>query len=120
MLNELKKFGFAFEGIRTGVKEHPHFRFHVVASAVVIGLAFYFNISFFSWGLLVLAMAMVLISELINSALETFCNLVEPNYNIHIKKVKDMGAAAVLVASIAALTLLLVVVLLEFGIFFIG
>ncbi|MFT5336957.1 MAG: diacylglycerol kinase (ATP) [Luteibaculaceae bacterium] len=120
MLGEIKKFGFAFEGLRTGIKEHPHFRFHVVASAVVIALAFYFNLSFFSWGLIIVAMAMVLISELFNSALETLCNLVEPNYNIHIKKVKDMAAAAVLVASISALILLVIVVLLEFGIFFVG
>lgn len=41
---------------------------------------------------------LVMLTELLNSALESICNLVSPEYHILIKRAKDAGSAAVLLA----------------------
>ncbi|MEO5908506.1 MAG: diacylglycerol kinase family protein, partial [Ginsengibacter sp.] len=44
--------------------------------------------------------ATVLSFEIINSAIEKLCDLVCPDFNLTIKKVKDMSASAVLLSAI--------------------
>ena len=46
---------------------------------------------------------MVFIAELFNTALETLVNLVSPEFNPKAGHVKDISAAAVLIAAIMAL-----------------
>jgi diacylglycerol kinase (ATP) len=48
--------------------------------------------------LLVAAWLLVMLAELLNSALESICNLVSPEYHILVKRAKDAGSAAVLLA----------------------
>jgi diacylglycerol kinase len=44
--------------------------------------------------LILLAMGLMLISELFNSAIEVLCDFVEPQHNERIKVIKDIAAAA--------------------------
>jgi diacylglycerol kinase len=45
-------------------------------------------------GLILLAMGLVLIAELFNSAIEVLCDFVEPQQNDRIRVTKDIAAAA--------------------------
>jgi diacylglycerol kinase len=45
-------------------------------------------------GLILLAMGLVLIAELFNSAIEVLCDFVEPQHNDRIRVTKDIAAAA--------------------------
>ncbi|KGO35305.1 diacylglycerol kinase, partial [Desulfobulbus sp. Tol-SR] len=49
--------------------------------------------------------AVLLIVELLNSAIESVVDLVSPDYNIYAKRAKDMGSAAVLFSLLLALVL---------------
>ena len=51
------------------------------------------------------------ITELFNTAIETLCNIVSPQFNIDIKKTKDVSAGAVLVASFFAMAVGLIIFL---------
>jgi diacylglycerol kinase (ATP) len=50
----------------------------------------------------VLAIAIVLIAEAINTAFEHLCDVVQPELNASVKAAKDVAAGAVLISSIAA------------------
>ena len=47
----------------------------------------------------------VMVVELLNSAIESVCNLVSPEYHILVKRAKDAGSAAVFLAMLANLCL---------------
>jgi diacylglycerol kinase len=61
--------------------------------------------------LVVLTIALVLVVESINTALEAVCDLVSPGHHVLVKRAKDISAAAVLIAAVAAVA----VALLLFG-----
>ena len=50
----------------------------------------------------VIAIAMVLTAELVNTAFEHLCDVVQPELHASVKAAKDVAAGAVLVTSIAA------------------
>jgi len=54
------------------------------------------------WGVVLLAVALVLVAELFNAALEALTDHLHPEHHPEIQAVKDMAAGAVLVASLAA------------------
>lgn len=56
-----------------------------------------------AWAVLALAIGLVLTAELLNTALEGLVDLVSPQDHPLAKEAKDVAAAAVLVASLAAL-----------------
>ena len=58
-----------------------------------------------AWALVVVAIALVLIAELLNTALETVVDLVSPDDHPLAKAAKDIAAGAVLVAAAAAVVI---------------
>jgi undecaprenol kinase/diacylglycerol kinase (ATP) len=69
--------------------------------ALLVAIAgIFFSISTAEWMIILICFAMVLSFEIINSAIEKLCDLVSPEFNLTIKKVKDMSASAVLLAAI--------------------
>ena len=71
----------------------------MAAIAIIIG-GISFNISSIEWIAVFMCIGIVISFEMLNSALEHFCNLVQPAYNPSIKKIKDIAAAAVLWVSL--------------------
>lgn len=110
----LKSVSYAIQGIGVLMRTQVHARLHLVATLVVIGLGFYFKVSRMEWALLLVAMALVWVAESINTAIEFLVDLVSPGYHHLAAKVKDVAAAAVLLASGFALALGLIVFLNKF------
>jgi diacylglycerol kinase len=106
-----RSFGFAFEGLWTILRTQPNFWVHLSAAAVALGGAFTLGFTVAEIALVVLTIAVVLIVEAVNTALETLCDLVSPGQHPLIKRAKDISAAAVLIAALAAIS----VALLLFG-----
>lgn len=96
-------FGHAFRGVAAALRSEVHLRFHAVATVVVIGFGFYFNISRTEWALVALAVGTVWTAELLNTAVEALTDLVSPEYHPLAGKAKDVAAGAVLVVALAAL-----------------
>jgi len=94
----IKSVGFAINGLRLCWKE-PNFRIHLLVSAVVLVLGYWLSISAQEWGLVLLCMGLVLSVEMVNTAIEHLCNLLHPGQHPVIKLVKDVSAAAVLLAA---------------------
>ncbi|WP_211223350.1 diacylglycerol kinase family protein [Hymenobacter norwichensis] len=104
-------FGYAFRGVAAALRSEVHLQFHAVATVVVIGLGFYFQLGPTEWALVALAVGLVWGLELANTAIEAVVNLVSPEYHLLAGRAKDVAAGAVLVGAVAAL----IVGLLVFG-----
>lgn len=99
----LKNFDFAFEGLKTAFTNGRNFRIQVVMGALAIILGLFLHIDPFEWLDLTLVIASVLILELMNTAIEAIVDIVSPEIQPRAKIAKDVAAASVLVASIAAI-----------------
>ena len=98
----LQSFKYAFNGLKIMFRNEHNAWIHSVAALVVIGAGCWFGISKNEWYLIVLVIALVLLTEAINTAIEHLANAVTPEKNVHIGKAKDVAAGAVLLAAIAA------------------
>lgn len=95
----LKSFNYAIQGLKTLFREEHNARIHLAVTLIVITLGLAFEISFNEWIVLCLAIGLVFVCEIFNSAIENICDFISPDYNIYIKKAKDLGAAATLVSA---------------------
>jgi diacylglycerol kinase len=97
-----RSFGYAFAGLASLWRTQPNFKIHLVAGVLALGLGVALKLSAAELALVVLTCALVLVVEALNTCLETMCDLISPTYHPLIKKAKDVGAAAVLIAALAA------------------
>ncbi|MDP3771578.1 MAG: diacylglycerol kinase family protein [bacterium] len=98
----LRSFRFALRGLWSVYRSEQNFRIQLVAFVVALGIGAVLGIR--SWELiaLVLAGGVVLVLECINSAVERLLDLVQPRLHGYVREIKDIMAAAVLVASVAS------------------
>jgi diacylglycerol kinase (ATP) len=111
----LLSFSFAWKGIRAAWSGQVNMRIHVIAAVLVIVAGAYFKVAVGEWVAIVVVIALVVVSELVNTAIEGVVDLVSPERNPLAGKIKDIAAGAVLVAAAAAS----IVGLLIFGKYFI-
>ncbi len=98
-----RSFHHAYRGLIYAVRTQRNMRFHVLVSAVVLVLSLFVGVSKLELAMLVLVIAIVLVTEILNTALEFTVDLVTREYHPLAKLAKDASAGAVLVASVAAL-----------------
>lgn len=96
-------FKYAFQGLRITWREEQSFRIQVTVAAFVVLLMFCLSLHYIERAILLLAIGFVLGLELLNSQLERVLDFLQPNHDSRVKAVKDLAAAAVLIASIAAI-----------------
>ncbi len=96
----IHSFYFAFNGIKLCFKSERNFRVHCIATIIVVTLGILFNISNTEWVMILLCIAFVLCLEIINTAIEKLCDVVQPEKHPMIKIIKDMSAAAVLIGAV--------------------
>ena len=104
-----KSFVYAFAGLTWFFKHEHNARIHGVAAIVALIISFLFKISRLEFMVVLLAIAMVLVAELINSAIEKTMDHLSPGFHPAVKVIKDLAAAAVLVAAIIAAVIGLII-----------
>lgn len=93
-------FKHAFEGIIHNVKTQPNFRFHLAAMLMVCLAGYYLNLGFFEWLVLIFTFNLVLVSEMVNTAIEAMVDLITLERRQDAKIAKDVSAGMVLVSAI--------------------
>lgn len=99
----LRSFGFAFKGLRYATLTQPNFRIHLTLAFIAVVLGALLQISLGEWQWIMLSITIVLVTELINTGIETLTDLVSPGYHEKAGHVKDVCAAAVVIAASFAL-----------------
>jgi diacylglycerol kinase len=95
-------FGYAFAGLRAAWRSEPNLRIHGAVAVAVLAAGALLRLGPLQWGLLVFAIALVVVAELLNSAIEAVVDLVSPEEHPLAGRAKDVAAAAVVVAVVAA------------------
>lgn len=95
-------FGHALRGLGLAVRTERSFRIQIACGILVIVLIVVFPLHTFERILILLAMAAVLVLELLNSMVERLVDLVKPRLHEYVGDIKDLMAATVFVAAVAA------------------
>lgn len=106
-----RSMGWAFQGIICTLKSERHMRFHLLATIIALFTGVWLNISAWQWLFIILAIVLVWITELINTAIEAVVDLYTSRRHPLAKIAKDVAAGAVLVASLYSLVVALVIFL---------
>jgi diacylglycerol kinase (ATP) len=102
--NLLVSFRYAWAGVRYAFVSQRNFRIHTLITFVAISLGLFLRVAAVEMAIVTLTCALVMVLELINTALESVVDLtVGQSYHDLAKIAKDCAAGAVLIASIAAL-----------------
>lgn len=100
--SRLASFGHAFAGLAFLVRNEANMRIHLGVAAAVIVAGLWLHIDPADWRWLVIAMALVPMAEALNTGVEQACNAITREHRPEIKAAKDVAAAGVLIAAIAA------------------
>ena len=103
--NLLESFNFAFEGIIHVLRTQRNMRIHFLAAVVVLVAAVWIGVSKLELIALLLAIAFVFITEMINSAIEQAIDVATTSFDPLAKLAKDVAAGAVLIATINAVAI---------------
>lgn len=82
-----------------------NFRIHLVAILMVVLAGWYFHLSPNEWLWIIFTIGLVLVTELLNTAIEILVDLVSPDFNIQAGRVKDVAAGAVVIAAIISVVI---------------
>jgi len=94
-----RSFHFAFAGWWYVIRTQQNAWIHAVVSIAVVLVALWLGLSTIEWALILIAITMVWTAEFLNTALEAVVDLASPEQHQLAKTCKDVGAAAVLIAS---------------------
>jgi diacylglycerol kinase len=98
-----KSFHYAIKGLIKTFHEEQNLKVQTLVGVLVLLFGVYFKISLNEWCVLVFTITLVLVMELANSAVERVTDVLKPRINTYVKEVKDIMAAAVMLASLSAI-----------------
>lgn len=95
----------AIEGIIYAVKTQRHMRYHLYAALIALVLSLVLDIQRTEFILLCMSIVLVLVAEMLNTAIETTVDMISEEFHPMAKIAKDVAAGMVLIASVGAITL---------------
>lgn len=101
--NLIQSFNNAINGIILTIKKERNMKVHITAAVFIMLLSLFYDLTRTEFLIICLTIAMVLICELFNTAMEIFVDTLIDIYHPKAKLVKDTAAGAVLVATFASL-----------------
>lgn len=110
----LESVKYAGRGLVLAYKSEPNMRRHLALALIVIILGALCRLTRLEWAIVLAAITLVVVCELMNTALEYLVDLLKPRLHHQVSAVKDVSAAAVLAASLGALILGIIIFLPHF------
>lgn len=98
-----QSFIWALSGLYQAVVTQRNLRIHLVATIWVTWLGIQLELTKVQWAILLLTCGMVIIAELLNSAIEALTNHLIPYRNDDAKAAKDIAAGAVLASALLSI-----------------
>jgi diacylglycerol kinase len=103
--SRLAAFKYAFSGWWYVIRTQRNAWIHATASIAVLGLSLWLGLTVTEWVFIIIAIAFVWTAEFINTALEAVVDLATKEQHPLAKVGKDVGAAAVLIASLTSIVI---------------
>lgn len=110
-----QSFVYAFRGLFKVLREEQNLRLESLIGFLSLLIGWYFEIENWEWSVLILVMSLVILTEVINSAVERITDVLKPRLDNYVKEIKDITAAAVMLASMTAVIIGLIIFLPYFS-----
>ncbi|MFZ2974587.1 MAG: diacylglycerol kinase [Ferribacterium limneticum] len=94
----INALGYSRDGIAAAWRNEAAFRQEILLAAIALPLAFYLGKTGVERALMVGSVILILIVEILNSAVEAVVDKASPEKSELAKRAKDMGSAAVLLS----------------------
>lgn len=101
LVTRIQRLGAAWNGVAIAWGRDVHVVIHVAVMVGWAGLGSWVGLDGMGWALLIMGFGMVMLAELLNSAIERAVDTWSPSWSMAAKEVKDMAAGAVLMAVLA-------------------
>lgn len=98
----MRSFGYAIAGLAYLVRTQRNFRIHMLVALAALAAGVASGLSTVEWAILVVTIALVMMTEGLNTGIELAVSLASPERRPEAKTAKDIAAGAVLVAAIAS------------------
>lgn len=98
----MRSFGYALDGIEYLVRTQRSFRLHLLVAAAVVAAGLGLGVGATEWEILVVTIALVIMTEALNTGIELAVTLASPELRPEAKAAKDVAAGAVLMSAITA------------------
>ena len=108
-VSRLASFRHAFAGWWYVLRTQHNAWIHAVASLAILAVAVWVGLERIEWAILLLTVAVVWVAEFVNTAVESLVDLLSPEMHPLAKTAKDIAAASVLIAALAAVVVGLLV-----------
>ena len=96
----LRATGNSWSGLKTAYIHEAAFRQEILLAIVLIPAVLFMPLSFFYKVYFTSCVVIVLVCELLNTAIEVIVDALSPEYNLWAKQAKDLGSAAVMISLI--------------------
>ncbi len=111
----MRKLRVVFSGIRYALLNESSLAIEIVLSVLVLGGCFYYR-QWLDFSIVLVASGLMLVTEMVNTAIEALCDFVESGHNEKIGIIKDVASAAVGISILVwSVTLLMEIVRLWQG-----
>ncbi len=110
-VNRLKSIGYAFKGAVLLLKTEASIKVQFGIAVAMIIMGFALHISLTEWIIQLLAIALVMSIEAVNTAVEKIADFIHPEHHEKIGFIKDIAAGAVFIASVFAVIIGLIIYL---------
>lgn len=104
-------FGYSLEGFRAAYKHEDAFRQEVLLAVILIPLSLWLPVALIGKALMIASVLLVIIVELLNSAIEATVDRISLENHDLAKRAKDIGSSAVLVSLINVIVVWVMVLL---------
>lgn len=98
----IKATGYSLQGLKWALKETA-FRHELLLCLIGIPLACWLADTPIEMALMIGSLLLILVAELLNSAIESVVDLVSPNYHPLAGRAKDLGSASVFICMLICL-----------------
>ncbi len=98
----IRATGYSIQGLKSAWRHEAAFRQELLLVLILLPAAFWIGVTFAQRAVLLFSLLLILIVELLNSAIEAAVDRIGPERHALSGRAKDLGSAAVMLSLIAA------------------
>ncbi len=103
--NFIASIRYSIDGFREALRHEPSFREDLLFAAALVPLAVILPVNAVSTALMIASLFLIIIVELLNSAIEWIIDYLRPEHHPLAKRIKDMASAAVFLSYLNCLAI---------------
>lgn len=109
-----RKWVYSVVGLWTAIKEEKSIWTYLVLLPIVVGLGVWIELSNFEMALVILVVFLLICIEVLNTAIEAAVDTISFQYNVKVKKIKDIASGATLIITLGGAIVLLLIFIPQF------